>query len=54
MYFWGLTIDAVTAMQFILAVGLVVDYAVHIAHTFMTVSGDRIGKYSQFYIIILC
>ncbi|XP_077981544.1 patched domain-containing protein 3-like [Glandiceps talaboti] len=41
MYFWGLTIDTVTTINLILAVGLTVDYSAHIGHTFMTIVGDR-------------
>ena len=36
MYFWGLTIDTVTSVMLILAIGLCVDYAAHIGHSFMT------------------
>jgi len=41
MHFWGLTIDTVTTIILVLAVGLSVDYASHIAHTFMVISGTR-------------
>ena len=44
VYWWGLTIDTVTSINTILAVGLAVDYAAHIGHTFMTVDGNRNGK----------
>jgi len=36
MYFWGLTIDTVTSVMLILAIGLCIDYAAHIGHSFMT------------------
>ena len=36
MYFWGLSIDTVTSVILILAIGLCVDYAAHIGHAFMT------------------
>eukprot|EP00794_Sanderia_malayensis_P008208 gene8208-9088_t len=36
MHFWGLTIDTVTSVMLILAIGLCVDYAAHIGHAFMT------------------
>ena len=42
--FWGITIDTVVAVQLILAIGLAVDYSVHIGHTFMIFSGSRNGK----------
>ena len=44
MHFWGLTIDTVTTIILVLAVGLSVDYASHIAHTFMIISGTRYGE----------
>ncbi|XP_045125930.1 protein patched homolog 3-like [Portunus trituberculatus] len=41
IHWWGLTIDTVTCIDLVLAVGLCVDYAVHVAHTFLTRIGDR-------------
>lgn len=39
---WGLTIDLVSCIGLELAVGLCVDYAAHVGHTFLTVTnGDR-------------
>lgn len=39
---WGLTIDLVSCIGLELAVGLCVDYAAHIGHTFMTIeNGNR-------------
>lgn len=38
MYAWGLTIDIVSCIALQLAVGLCVDYAAHIGHTFLTKS----------------
>lgn len=35
---WSLTIDLVTCIGLELAIGLCVDYASHIGHTFLTVS----------------
>ena len=44
MYFWGLYVDTVTSVMLILAIGLCVDYAAHIGHSFMTASeGNRNG-----------
>lgn len=38
---WGLTIDLVSCIGLQLAVGLCVDYAAHIGHSFLTVTGSR-------------
>uniref|UniRef100_A0A0P4VX70 SSD domain-containing protein n=1 Tax=Scylla olivacea TaxID=85551 RepID=A0A0P4VX70_SCYOL len=38
---WGLSINTVTAIALVMAAGLSVDYAAHIAHAFMSVSGTR-------------
>ena len=38
---WDITIDVVSAVNIIIAVGLCVDYSVHICHAFLTVSGSR-------------
>lgn len=43
MHFWGLTIDTVTCIILIVAIGLAVDYSAHIGHMFMTVTGTRAG-----------
>ena len=32
MHFWGLTIDTVSCVQLIIAIGLCVDYSAHIGH----------------------
>mgnify|MGYP000025960764 FL=1 len=56
MYFWGLSVDIVTAIILVLAVGLSVDYASHIGHSFMLISGKRSGRshhesdFQQFYL----
>jgi len=44
MHFWGLTIDTVTSIILILAIGLAVDYSAHIGHCFMTFTGNRDGR----------
>ena len=45
MHFWGLTVDTVTTIQLILAIGLSVDYSAHIGHAFMASrEGSRVGK----------
>ena len=41
MHFWGLTIDILSAVNIVLAIGLCVDYAVHIAHAFLRSEGSR-------------
>ena len=45
MQFWGLTIDTVNTIILVLAVGLSVDYASHVAHTFMIIAGTRYGRF---------
>lgn len=40
MHLWGLAIDTVSVVNLVLAVGLSVDYAAHIAHCFMSKQGD--------------
>jgi len=47
MHFWGLTIDTVTTIQLILAIGLSVDYSAHIGHGFMASrDGNKVGKFN--------
>ncbi|CAL4137274.1 unnamed protein product, partial [Meganyctiphanes norvegica] len=41
MHWWGLTIDTVSCIDLVLAIGLCVDYAAHIGHSFMTKRGTR-------------
>ncbi|XP_063604746.1 protein patched homolog 1-like [Penaeus indicus] len=41
MHVWGLTIDTVTCIALVLAIGLCVDYAAHVAHAFLVVTGSR-------------
>lgn len=47
MHFWGLTIDTVTTIILILAIGLAVDYSAHIGHMFMTVTGTRSDRVQE-------
>jgi predicted RND superfamily exporter protein len=35
MHYWGLTIDTVSCVNLIIAIGLCVDYSAHIAHGFL-------------------
>ena len=39
MHFWNLTIDVISCVNLVIAVGLCIDYAAHIAHTFMVTEG---------------
>ena len=42
MYVWGVAIDSVSVTNLVLAVGLAVDYSVHVAHAFLLAPGkDR-------------
>ncbi|KAK4302905.1 hypothetical protein Pmani_025047 [Petrolisthes manimaculis] len=41
MAWWGLTIDTVSCIDIVLAIGLCVDYAAHVAHAFMIQPGTR-------------
>ncbi|XP_071531524.1 NPC intracellular cholesterol transporter 1-like [Panulirus ornatus] len=41
MHAWDLTIDTVTTVALILAVGICVDYATHMAHAFLMGQGER-------------
>lgn len=41
MYVWSVAVDAVAVINLVLALGLAIDYSVHIAHTFMIVKGTR-------------
>ena len=43
MWLWGLTIDSVAIIGLVLAIGLAVDYSVHVAHAFMQTRGTRQG-----------
>ncbi|KAJ8305936.1 hypothetical protein KUTeg_016481 [Tegillarca granosa] len=41
LYFWGVSIDTASSILLTLSVGLAVDYAAHIGHTFMVVNGTK-------------
>merc|ERR1719502_1586726 len=41
IHFWGLTIDSVSVINLVLAIGLALDYSVHIAHAFLQTPGTR-------------
>ena len=40
-YFIGQTLDSVSCICMVLAIGFSVDYSVHIAHAFAVAAGDR-------------
>ncbi|KAG5683724.1 hypothetical protein PVAND_012989 [Polypedilum vanderplanki] len=44
MQVWGLTLDIVTSIGLQLSIGLCVDYAAHIGHTFLTISHENGNK----------
>lgn len=48
LYFWGVSIDTASSILLTLSVGLAVDYAAHIGHTFMIVNGTRNGKWCNY------
>lgn len=41
MWLWGITINSVSIINLVLAIGLAVDYSAHIAHAFMRAAGSR-------------
>jgi predicted RND superfamily exporter protein len=47
LYFWGLSINFLTATLLVLVVGMAVDYAAHVAHAFMRASGTRQNRVSS-------
>ena len=54
MHFWGLTIDTVTTIIIVLAIGLTVDYSAHLAHAFMiSKKGTKNGTFT-FFCIVFC
>eukprot|EP00732_Lithocolla_globosa_P000739 Lithocolla_globosa_v1_NODE_277_length_4701_cov_11.244081.p1 type:complete len:945 gc:universal NODE_277_length_4701_cov_11.244081:4573-1739(-) len=58
MYLWGLSLDSVTVVNLVLAIGLSVDYTVHMAHCFMLKKGTRnervIQAYGDIAVGVLC
>ncbi len=50
LYLWGVTIDTLSCINIVLAIGLCVDYSAHIAHAFIVSE----GKYSTYLIDHLC
>jgi len=44
LHFWNITIDIISCINIVLAVGLCVDYSVHIGHSYLVSKGDRLEK----------
>ena len=44
LHFWGITIDTLSCVNIVLAIGLCVDYSAHIAHAFMVAEGSAIER----------
>ena len=40
LHFWDITIDIISCVNIVLAIGLCVDYSVHIGHAFLIAKGD--------------
>ena len=41
LHFWGITVDIISCVNIVLAVGLCVDYSVHIGHAFIVAKGEK-------------
>ena len=39
LHFWGITVDTLSCINIVLAIGLCVDYSAHIAHAFIVSKG---------------
>ena len=39
LHFWNITIDIISCVNIVLAIGLCVDYSVHIGHAFLVARG---------------
>jgi predicted RND superfamily exporter protein len=44
LHFWGITIDIISCINIVIAIGLCVDYSVHICHAYMVSTGSRIER----------
>ena len=44
LHFWGITIDTLSCVNIVLAIGLCVDYSAHIAHAFIVSEGSSIER----------
>ena len=45
LQFWDVTIDTASSILITLCVGLAVDYSAHVGHMFMTLLGNREGRF---------
>ena len=48
LHFWDITIDIISCVNIVLAIGLCVDYSVHIGHAYMVASGNRVERAQVF------
>ena len=53
LHFWDITIDIISCVNIVLAVGLCVDYSVHIGHAFIVAKGKKSINLYTFVIIII-
>jgi hypothetical protein len=44
LHFWNMTIDIITCVNIVLAIGLCVDYVVHIGHAYLVAEGEKFFK----------
>merc|ERR1711915_732265 len=44
LHFWNITIDIISCINIVLAIGLCVDYSVHVGHAFIVATGNRKEK----------
>ena len=54
LHFWGMTIDIISCINIVLAVGLCVDYSVHIGHAFLISKGIQSVSSSFIYFHLTC
>merc|ERR1712228_67330 len=47
LHFWNITIDIISCINIVLAIGLCVDYSVHIGHAYLVTKGTREEKAGQ-------
>jgi predicted RND superfamily exporter protein len=47
LHFWDITIDIISCINLVLAIGLCVDYSVHIGHAFLIAKGSRKARAVQ-------
>jgi len=44
LHFWSITIDIISCINIVIAIGLCVDYSVHIAHAYMLAKGSSVER----------